>query len=108
MSDNGGDFYSFLGGLLFGAVAGAAAGMLLAPKSGVETRRDLKEKAEEVYDRGREMYAEQRDRLDEAIESGKEALTSKTEELKSKLEEGAAVLRKSETKPATGGGKASK
>lgn len=108
MGDRGGDFYSFLGGLLFGAVVGAATGMLLAPKSGVETRREIKDKAEEVYDRGREIYAEQRDRIDEAIETGKEALTSKTEELKSKLEEGAAILRKTETKPAIGGHKASK
>lgn len=106
MADKGGEFYSFLGGFLFGAVAGGIAGILLAPKAGEDTRRDIKEKAEEVYDRGKEMYTEQKDKLDEAIESGKEALTAKTEELKSKLEEGAAMLRMTETKPAAGTGKA--
>jgi len=35
-------------GALFGAVAGVAAGILTAPKSGKETRADLKKKANET------------------------------------------------------------
>ncbi|MCA9309506.1 YtxH domain-containing protein [Candidatus Saccharibacteria bacterium] len=35
-------------GLLIGAVAGTVAGILTAPKSGKETRRDLKKKADEA------------------------------------------------------------
>ena len=35
-------------GLLFGAAVGAVAGILTAPKSGKETRKELKEKAEEI------------------------------------------------------------
>jgi gas vesicle protein len=37
-----------LGGVLLGALVGAAAGLLLAPQSGKETRRQLQKKAEEV------------------------------------------------------------
>ena len=39
MSSSTDDFFK---GLLFGAVIGAAAGVLLAPKSGAETRADIK------------------------------------------------------------------
>lgn len=35
-------------GALFGAVAGVIAGVLTAPKSGKETRADLKAKADEL------------------------------------------------------------
>ena len=35
-------------GLLFGAAVGTVAGILTAPKSGKETRKELKEKAEEI------------------------------------------------------------
>lgn len=35
-------------GLLFGAITGLAAGILAAPKSGQETRKDLKRRADEL------------------------------------------------------------
>ena len=38
----------FVLGALFGAVAGVVAGVLTAPKSGKETRADLKKKANEL------------------------------------------------------------
>ncbi len=42
-------------GLLLGAVVGAGAALLLAPASGVETRRVLRRKAERAYRRGSEL-----------------------------------------------------
>lgn len=53
------------------ATAGLAAGLLLAPKSGKETRKDLKEKAEEV------------------VENTKEAVVKKTKSLKESASEAA-------------------
>ena len=41
----------FVLGALFGAVAGVVAGVLTAPKSGKETRADLKKKANELKKR---------------------------------------------------------
>jgi gas vesicle protein len=38
-------------GFLLGAIGGAVAGILLAPKSGKETRADIKDKAVEVNDK---------------------------------------------------------
>lgn len=114
MSDGRSDFYSFLGGFLAGAVIGGVLGMLFAPKAGEETRRDIKEKAEELYEKGKVVYGEQKERLQQAVEGGKEAISTKGAELKEKIEETAAKLKeKAETpkpasagKPAEGRGKA--
>jgi gas vesicle protein len=76
--DNGGSavFVSFV----LGAVVGAAAAVLLAPMAGDETRRIIREKADEARHRandaarqGREFIERQRDSLSTAIEHGKEA-----------------------------------
>ena len=65
---------AFLGG----AVAGVVAGLLLAPKSGEESRRALKgyvRKAEEEF---LEKAKEARAALDETIERGKHFIAEKT------------------------------
>lgn len=82
---------AFLGG----AIAGAVAGILLAPKSGEETRRELRvyarkaeeeliEKAEEarealdeMIERGKHFVAEKRAEVDAAVTAGKEAMKEK-------------------------------
>lgn len=38
----------FVLGAVFGAIAGAVTGLLMAPKSGKETREDLKNKSKEI------------------------------------------------------------
>lgn len=86
------DIYKVGFGLVLGAAVGVAAGMLLAPKSGKETRDDIVAKAteaqektqelmeqtrdrvEQIYDQGRDMVAEKRDWAVDALHSGKEAL----------------------------------
>lgn len=50
--------FSFLRGLFIGAIAGVAAGILLAPKSGKETREDLKKLSKEFEDKATELYDE--------------------------------------------------
>ena len=44
-----------LGGMLIGALAGAAAALLLAPQSGKDTRRQIQEKSMELRDRTTEL-----------------------------------------------------
>lgn len=63
-----------------GAIAGAAAALLWAPASGVETRRYLQERAREGRDKatelarqGREFVERQRDAVVAAVEAGREA-----------------------------------
>lgn len=53
---NGDKAFSFLKGLFLGAIAGAAAGVLLAPKSGEETRKDLTKLAKDYQDKAMDMY----------------------------------------------------
>jgi len=65
---------AFLGG----AIAGAAVGMLLAPKSGEETRRVLKGYAKRTEEEVLEMAKEARDALDQTIERGKQFIAEKT------------------------------
>lgn len=85
--------FAFLGG----AVAGAIAGILFAPKSGEETRRELRgyarkaeeeviEKAKEaraalddVIERGKHFVAEKRADAEAAVKAGKEAVKDKME-----------------------------
>lgn len=46
----------FFKGLLFGAVIGATAGILLAPKSGAETREDIKKFSTDIQDKAYDLY----------------------------------------------------
>jgi len=45
----------FIAGAVAGAAVGAAAGVLFAPKAGVETRRELKAKLDELYDKVKDI-----------------------------------------------------
>ncbi len=45
-------------GFLLGLGFGVAAGLLFAPASGDETRRDLRERADEAIGAGRQKYGE--------------------------------------------------
>ncbi|MGL6229073.1 MAG: YtxH domain-containing protein [Culicoidibacterales bacterium] len=71
----------FLVGAFLGAAAGAVAGLLLAPKSGKETREDLAEKAEEL----KTMTPEEiKEKAIEKAHEFKDIAVEKAEELKEK------------------------
>ena len=91
-----------LGGVLIGALAGAAAALLLAPQSGKDTRKQIQEKSIELRDRttelvddtvtkvrtnankitmdlknrGQEVATEQLENVSEAAQAGKKAIES--------------------------------
>jgi gas vesicle protein len=56
-------FLSFVGGLLSGAIVGAAVVTLLAPRSGAETRQRISAKFQGIADAGRQAIAERRQQL---------------------------------------------
>jgi gas vesicle protein len=83
--------------LMFGALIGAATALLLAPRSGVETRKLIATKAREgadlistrarsvagktteYVDRGKELLQQQRDQISAAIDAGKQAYREEKE-----------------------------
>jgi len=73
------------GGFLGGAIAGAAIGLLLAPKSGKETRSRLF---------GEGGIGSQVDRLKSAVGAGKDSAADQSEALKRKIEETRERLRR--------------
>lgn len=89
---SGSDAAGYLGWFFLGALVGAAAALLLTPKTGQEARDLIREKggdftkraqeyakdaqvrASELFDQGREFFEEQSQRLTTAFEAGKEAM----------------------------------
>ena len=59
-SDDSSALIYILAGVGLGAIIGAAAGLLFAPKSGEEMREDLNEKYKELKNKTEEWVAEQR------------------------------------------------
>ena len=51
----------FFAGLIVGVLAGAAVGLLFAPRSGAESRKLLKEKSEIASEKAREAAAKARE-----------------------------------------------
>jgi len=65
--------FSFLKGLFLGAIAGAAAGILLAPKSGKETQEDLKKLAKEYTEKAVDMYEATKKIMEKKLDALKKA-----------------------------------
>ncbi|PYM99448.1 MAG: hypothetical protein DME07_19555 [Candidatus Rokuibacteriota bacterium] len=92
MSDERGDAAGYMGWFLFGAALGAAAALLLTPKTGAQARELLLERggdvakraqdfashaqghAGELLDKSRELFEEQTQRLMSAFEAGRDAM----------------------------------
>lgn len=62
----------FFKGLLFGTVVGVTAGILLAPKSGEETRADIKRLAQETGDKAEKYYLNAKKEVNKRIKDLKE------------------------------------
>ncbi len=95
--EDGSDFSAIAAGLVVGLAVGGILGLLLAPKSGMELREDLKDRTEEALDRlqeatsdlvarSKELAAHTKDNLTHSLEAGKAAYTEKREELMTQLD----------------------
>jgi len=92
MANDRNDAAGYLGWFFLGGVIGAVAALLVAPKTGKETREILSEHGTEVakraqamatdaqgragewFDKSRELFEEQTQRLMTAFEAGKDAM----------------------------------
>ena len=73
----------FIGGFAIGAAIDAIAGILLAPKSGEETRKMLANSASDLAKRADETAKQIQSKADDAVSE----LQKKGEEIKSKLQD---------------------
>ena len=74
-------------GALIGAAVGTVAGILTAPKSGKETRDDIKRKAGEAKDAAGEKAEDLKRKAGDHIESAKKAIKREEKKLKDMVEE---------------------
>ncbi len=99
MKDEGYSSGSMLVSFLLGGIVGAGLALLLAPQSGEETRKKIRDFADDVKDRttdyvekakgkitsyvddGRGLYEEKKSIVKSAIEAGKEAYEKEKERL---------------------------
>lgn len=80
---------AFLGG----AIGGMIAGILLAPRSGEETRRELKGYARKTEEEVIEKAKEARAALDELIEQGKHFVAEKRADVEAAVTAGKEVMK---------------
>jgi gas vesicle protein len=82
-----------LGYFFLGLGMGVAVGILFAPQSGAETRRLLKDKAEEGVDLVKRRSTELQETAAEAIERGKQSLLRRRETISEAVEAGRQAYR---------------
>jgi gas vesicle protein len=92
--DNGFSAGAVAFAFLAGAIIGAGAALLLAPQTGAETRRLLKDYAEKAEGEFRERVPEAKAMLDSAIAKGKEFAGEKKAVLSAAIEAGREAMRK--------------
>lgn len=63
--------FSFLAGLLAGALVGAAGAILLAPYSGTEMQEEIRARVQELIEEGRRAAAARRAELEAQLEAFK-------------------------------------
>jgi len=94
MSDErGSDAAGYLGWFFLGTIAGAAAALLLAPKTGRETRELLAERGNELLKRAQEKAGETQGRAGDLFDKGREYFEEQTQRLASAFEAGRAAMK---------------
>lgn len=73
---------------IWGALIGAAAALLMAPKSGAETQEELKERARRLRERAEEKAHELQEGLQEAFTEGRRQVEDKLDDARKTVSEG--------------------
>jgi len=91
--ERGSDAASYLGWFFLGALAGAAAALLLTPKTGRETREILAERGGDIFKKAQEAAGETQSRAGDLFDKGREYFEEQTQRLSSAFEAGRAAMR---------------
>ena len=76
----------FVAGAVFGAAAGTIIGILVAPRSGAETRAMAADMANDAWDSTRDMYEQGVDQARAAATDFGPMMDAKTDELRAKVD----------------------
>jgi len=93
MRNDRGDAGGYLGWFFLGGILGAAAALLMAPKTGRETRELLAEHGNEVAKRAQEMANDAQGRAGEWLDKSRELFEEQTQRLMSAFEAGKEAMR---------------
>ena len=94
MSDErSGDAAGYLGWFFLGAIAGAATALLLAPKTGPETRELLTEHGQEWLKKAQEAAAEAQDKAGDLLGKGRDYVEEQRTRLVGAFEAGRSAMK---------------
>jgi gas vesicle protein len=91
--EHGGDAAGYLGCFFLGAIAGAAAALLLAPKTGTETRELLTEQGQEWFKKAQEKASEAQGKAGDLLGKGREYLEEQRHRLVNAFEAGRSAMK---------------
>ncbi len=100
---HGNDSHGFLA-FLVGGLIGAGITLLLAPRSGRETREKIKGTTDEVKGKAENYYSQAIERLTTAVEKGRELLDRERFNIKSAIDAGREAYQKQRVRPEEGPG----
>lgn len=92
-NERGSDAADYLGWFFLGALAGAAAALLMAPKTGRETRDLLTERGGELFKKAQEKAGETQGRASDLLDKGREYFEEQTQRLASAFEAGRSAMK---------------
>jgi gas vesicle protein len=82
-NDNG-NFMSILSAFALGSLIGAGIALLMAPQSGEETRRQLRDRGMELRDRAEDTMEETRHRAEKTLDDVADRARHQTEEMRNR------------------------
>jgi len=102
MKEEGYGSGSLLLSFLLGGVVGAGMALLLAPQSGSETRRKIRELADDIKATGGDYVNEANERISKAMDEGKGYYEEKKSLIKSAIDAGKDAYEREKEKHAKG------
>jgi len=89
----GNDAAGYLGWFFLGAIAGGAVALLMAPKTGRETREMLAERGSDMFKKAQEAAGETQSRAGELFDRGRDYFEEQTHRLASAFDAGRSAMR---------------
>jgi gas vesicle protein len=102
MANDRGDAAGYLGWFFLGAALGAAAALLMTPRTGEQARELLTEKSNEWLRKGEEIAADAQGRAGQWIDKSRELFEEQTQRLMSAFEAGKDAMREETRKGPAG------